>query len=97
MTTIDRDDPILVAGGGGFIGGWLVRHLQEEGFTNLRAVDLKPFDEWHQVDRRTSTTGSQISGRSTSAARPFAGWRTSTTSRATWAAWASSRRTRPPA
>ena len=49
MTTIDRDDPILVAGGGGFIGGWLVRHLQEEGFTNLRAVDLKPFDEWHQV------------------------------------------------
>ena len=49
MTTIDRDDPILVAGGGGFIGGWLVRHLQEEGFTNLRAVDLKPFGEWHQV------------------------------------------------
>ena len=49
MTTIDRDDPILVAGGGGFIGGWLVRHLQEEGFTNLRAIDLKPFDEWHQV------------------------------------------------
>jgi GDP-D-mannose 3',5'-epimerase len=49
MTTIDRDDPVLVAGAGGFIGGWLVRHLQEEGFTNLRAVDLKPLDEWHQI------------------------------------------------
>ena len=49
MTTIERAEPILVAGAGGFIGGWLVRHLQEEGFANLRAVDLKPFDEWHQV------------------------------------------------
>ena len=48
-TTIGRSEPILVAGAGGFIGGWLVRHLQEEGFTNLRAVDLKPLDEWYQV------------------------------------------------
>jgi GDP-D-mannose 3',5'-epimerase len=48
-TVIDRDDPILVAGAGGFIGGWLVRHLHEEGFTRLRAVDLKPLDEWYQL------------------------------------------------
>jgi GDP-D-mannose 3',5'-epimerase len=48
-TTIDRADPILVAGAGGFIGGWLVRHLREEGFTRVRAVDLKPLDEWYQV------------------------------------------------
>ncbi len=48
-TTIRRSEPILVAGAGGFIGGWLVRHLQEEGFANLRAVDLKPLDEWYQV------------------------------------------------
>ena len=48
-TTIDRADPILVAGAGGFIGGWLVRHLHEEGFTNVRAVDLKPLDDWYQV------------------------------------------------
>ena len=50
------DDPILVAGAGGFIGGWLVRHLRESGFTRVRAVDTKPFDEWHQrfddVDNR---------------------------------------------
>ena len=49
-TTIDlADDPILVAGAGGFIGGWLVRYLHEQGYTNLRAVDIKPLDEWYQV------------------------------------------------
>jgi GDP-D-mannose 3',5'-epimerase len=47
--TIPPSDPILVAGAGGFIGGWLVRHLQEEGYEDLRAVDAKPFDEWYQL------------------------------------------------
>jgi GDP-D-mannose 3',5'-epimerase len=47
--SISRTDPILVSGAGGFIGGWLVRHLQENGFTDLRAIDIKPLDEWHQV------------------------------------------------
>jgi nucleoside-diphosphate-sugar epimerase len=47
--SITRTDPILVGGAGGFIGGWLVRYLQEEGFTNLRAIDIKSLDEWHQV------------------------------------------------
>ena len=46
--TISRSDPILIAGAGGFIGGWLVRYLNEQGYTNLRAVDIKPFDEWYQ-------------------------------------------------
>jgi GDP-D-mannose 3',5'-epimerase len=47
--SISRTDPILVSGAGGFIGGWLVRHLHEDGFENLRAIDNKPLDEWHQV------------------------------------------------
>jgi nucleoside-diphosphate-sugar epimerase len=47
--SISRTDPILVGGAGGFIGGWLVPHLQENGFTDLRAVDIKPLDEWYQV------------------------------------------------
>jgi nucleoside-diphosphate-sugar epimerase len=42
-------DPILIAGAGGFIGGWLVRYLQENGYDNLRAIDFKPMDEWYQV------------------------------------------------
>jgi nucleoside-diphosphate-sugar epimerase len=47
--TISRTDPILVAGAGGFIGGWLVRYLQENGYTELRAIDIKPLHEWYQV------------------------------------------------
>ena len=39
---------VLVAGGGGFIGGHLVRRLLDEGHA-VRAVDLKPMDEWWQV------------------------------------------------
>jgi nucleoside-diphosphate-sugar epimerase len=38
----------VVAGGGGFIGGHLVRRLLERG-QNVRAVDLKSVGEWHQV------------------------------------------------
>ena len=40
---------IVVTGGGGFIGGWLVRHFVEQGHTNVRSVDIKPIDEWYQV------------------------------------------------
>jgi GDP-D-mannose 3', 5'-epimerase len=47
--SISRTDPILVSGAGGFIGGWLVRYLQENGYKQLRAIDIKPLDEWHQV------------------------------------------------
>ena len=38
---------ILVTGGGGFIGAHLVRSFREQG-TEVRAVDLKPADEWFQ-------------------------------------------------
>ncbi len=44
-----NDQLIVVAGGGGFIGGHLVGDLRSRGFTNLRSVDIKPFDEWYQV------------------------------------------------
>jgi len=39
---------ILVAGAGGFIGGHLVRELIKSGNT-IRAVDIKPLNEWYQV------------------------------------------------
>jgi nucleoside-diphosphate-sugar epimerase len=48
-STIARTDPILIAGAGGFIGAWLVRYLQENGYENLRAVDVKPLDDWYQL------------------------------------------------
>lgn len=40
---------ILVAGGGGFIGGHLVAHLRGEGHA-VRSVDIKPIDQWYQVN-----------------------------------------------
>ena len=41
-------DIVLVAGGGGFIGGHLVADLERRGM-RVRAVDVKPLDEWYQV------------------------------------------------
>jgi len=38
----------VVAGAGGFIGGHLVRSLVANGFSQVRAVDLKPIDGWYQ-------------------------------------------------
>lgn len=42
-------DLVVVAGGGGFIGGHLTKDLLSQGYKNVRAVDLKPTDEWYQV------------------------------------------------
>jgi GDP-D-mannose 3',5'-epimerase len=39
---------VLVTGGGGFIGGWLVADLLGRGY-DVRAADVKPFGEWYQV------------------------------------------------
>jgi GDP-D-mannose 3',5'-epimerase len=40
------NDLVVVTGAGGFIGGHLVRVLQERGHTRIRAVDVKPLAEW---------------------------------------------------
>jgi GDP-D-mannose 3', 5'-epimerase len=39
---------IVVAGAGGFIGGHLTKELIKKGHS-VRAVDLKPLNEWYQV------------------------------------------------
>ena len=41
---------IVVCGGGGFIGGHLVARLRRDGLNVVRSVDVKPLDEWYQVD-----------------------------------------------
>ena len=43
-----KDDLIVVAGAGGFIGGALVRYFSDKGFTRIRAIDKKPLPVWYQ-------------------------------------------------
>ena len=45
---MDKHSLVVVAGAGGFIGGSLVASLRAQGYKRVRAVDLKPFDEWYQ-------------------------------------------------
>ncbi len=47
-STTKKDDLIVIAGAGGFIGGALARYFQNKGFTNIRAVDKKPLPLWYQ-------------------------------------------------
>jgi GDP-D-mannose 3',5'-epimerase len=48
-------DLVVVAGGGGFIGGHLVANLLSEGH-RVRSIDLKPLDEWYQVHADAENT-----------------------------------------
>jgi len=43
-------DLIVVAGGGGFIGGHLVGEFLRQG-KKVRSVDIKPIDEWYQIHK----------------------------------------------
>lgn len=45
---LNKNDQIVVAGAGGFIGGSLTRYLSEQGFANIRAIDKKPLPYWYQ-------------------------------------------------
>ena len=42
-----RKSLIVIAGGGGFIGGNLTKYFHDKGFTRIRAVDKKPVCEWY--------------------------------------------------
>src|SRR5262245_32519593 len=48
---IDRNELMVVTGGGGFIGGHLVADLVRQGHRRIRAVDIKPVDDWYQAFR----------------------------------------------
>jgi GDP-D-mannose 3', 5'-epimerase len=44
-----KGETVVVCGAGGFIGGHLVKSLLDDGVNAVRAVDVKPLDEWYQV------------------------------------------------
>lgn len=44
----DSQKCVLVAGAGGFIGGHMVGELRRRGIGTVRAVDIKPVDNWYQ-------------------------------------------------
>ncbi|HVY12361.1 MAG TPA: NAD-dependent epimerase/dehydratase family protein [Alphaproteobacteria bacterium] len=45
---LDKDSLVVVTGAGGFIGGQLVSDLRRRGFKHIRAVDIKPVEDWYQ-------------------------------------------------
>jgi len=43
-----KDALVVITGAGGFIGGSLVADLRKQGYKKIRAVDVKPLNEWYQ-------------------------------------------------
>jgi nucleoside-diphosphate-sugar epimerase len=43
-----KDEKVVVCGAGGFIGGHLVKSLLGSGIDVIRAVDVKPVEDWYQ-------------------------------------------------
>jgi nucleoside-diphosphate-sugar epimerase len=43
-----KNERVAVCGAGGFIGGHLVRALLDQGVNVVRAIDIKPLEEWYQ-------------------------------------------------
>jgi GDP-D-mannose 3', 5'-epimerase len=50
---LEKTAKIVVTGAGGFIGGALINHLASQGYTNLRAADVKPLSQWYQINSKT--------------------------------------------
>jgi nucleoside-diphosphate-sugar epimerase len=59
----DHNVNVVVCGGGGFIGGHLVKYLLGENVRVIRAVDLKPVSEWHQYSPDIENLELDLQGR----------------------------------
>jgi nucleoside-diphosphate-sugar epimerase len=52
---------ILIAGAGGFIGGWMVHELSKNKDLEIKCIDVKPFDNWYQVSSSTENVIADLS------------------------------------
>ena len=52
----------VITGAGGFIGGHLVKYLMDLGFTDIRAVDQKPLDDWYQLHANVENLVMDVQG-----------------------------------
>lgn len=52
----------VVTGGGGFIGGHLAGQLLASGDYDVRAVDIKPLDQWYQVNDQAENHAGPLDG-----------------------------------
>jgi GDP-D-mannose 3', 5'-epimerase len=50
-----KNAKVVVCGAGGFIGGHLVKSLLNSGANVIRAVDVKPLEEWYQTSPGVSS------------------------------------------
>jgi len=95
--TLGNENIVVVTGAGGFIGGNLVAALRWQGFTRIRAVDIKPFEEWYQrfgdVENLCLDLNSKRKLRKRRPKMPAI----STISRQIWEEWASLSTTKPSA
>jgi GDP-D-mannose 3', 5'-epimerase len=64
MTKFAQQDRILVAGAGGFIGGWLVKNLLEKNYKNICAVDIKDTKHWFQLHPEVENLSLDLSEKS---------------------------------
>ena len=58
-----KSESVVVCGAGGFIGGHLVADLLRQGHRSIRAVDLKPTEEWYQVFAEVENLSLDLQGR----------------------------------
>ena len=83
----------VVCGAGGFIGGHLVQSLLDNGVEVIRAVDIKPLDEWYQVSDDVESLPLDLKDRKLPD-QLLTAPKSSSNSPPTWAAWASSKTTK---
>jgi GDP-D-mannose 3',5'-epimerase len=55
-----RNERVVVCGAGGFIGGHLVKSLIDDGIDVIRAIDIKPLDDWYQLSPSTENVQADL-------------------------------------